>query len=405
MNSSGGSIGKKLTDHVPPAVVITDEAGIIRSANVPALVLFGYSVDELVGRSISSLMPEAVVDHRYFEKETSHATTTRVVVGTSKGGLRIKLRVAFSYMTSGDSSLVCAMMVEVADRCFFVTADQSGTILKVVGNSSLTTGYTSQSLLGMNVFALCPNGVAAKHASYMAGYKVGADSTVVGHVRSRELRHVLGYLVPISLSVHVIGSDPIVFSACITEIEKSTEAVLTANLSGRIVGVSSGSVVFFGFEENEFLEMEISVVVPGFVSKVGKCFVNCRHKDGSHFFAAADVTSIFEDDIRFWHVSLDRAQLGRVARQRSILGEYGDTLFCGDLLDWYEITKKVLGSGLFGEVKVATHRLTGVNVAIKTLRKKQYEDVGLLYPPREVDMLKKLHHPNILRFFHSVATD
>jgi serine/threonine protein kinase len=44
-------------------------------------------------------------------------------------------------------------------------------------------------------------------------------------------------------------------------------------------------------------------------------------------------------------------------------------------------------------------------VAIKTLKKKQYEDVCMPYPPRELDLLKKLCHPHIARLLHSISTD
>jgi serine/threonine protein kinase len=54
---------------------------------------------------------------------------------------------------------------------------------------------------------------------------------------------------------------------------------------------------------------------------------------------------------------------------------------------------------------VATHRLTGVPVAIKTLKKKQYLDANMPYPPRECDLMVRLKHPNIFRFFHSISTE
>ncbi len=59
----------------------------------------------------------------------------------------------------------------------------------------------------------------------------------------------------------------------------------------------------------------------------------------------------------------------------------------------------------FGLLKMATHRLTGVSVAIKTLKKKRYADAGMQYPPREIDLMIKLKHPKIFRFFHSIVTE
>jgi serine/threonine protein kinase len=101
---------------------------------------------------------------------------------------------------------------------------------------------------------------------------------------------------------------------------------------------------------------------------------------------------------------IHRVQPNIATRQRSII-QYEDPVCTSGALDWYEITKKVLGSGYFGEVKVAKHLLTGVYVAIKTLKKKQYADAGMQYPPKEVDLMLKLRHPNIFRFFHCVTSD
>ena len=54
------------------------------------------------------------------------------------------------------------------------------------------------------------------------------------------------------------------------------------------------------------------------------------------------------------------------------------------------------------KVRRATHRLTGQDVAIKTLRRKQYEQARMPYPPREVAVLETLNHPNVNRLLEKV---
>jgi serine/threonine protein kinase len=54
---------------------------------------------------------------------------------------------------------------------------------------------------------------------------------------------------------------------------------------------------------------------------------------------------------------------------------------------------------------MAIHRLTGEKVAIKTLRKKQYESVKMEFPPREVKVLKVLTHPYINQIYDTVVLD
>lgn len=68
-------------------------------------------------------------------------------------------------------------------------------------------------------------------------------------------------------------------------------------------------------------------------------------------------------------------------------------------------SREVLGTGLCGDVKIATHRLAGVQVAIKTLARKQYEESGLAYPPREVELMEHVNHPLCARLWHTIRSD
>eukprot|EP01102_Stenamoeba_stenopodia_P021818 TRINITY_DN8897_c0_g1_i1.p1 TRINITY_DN8897_c0_g1~~TRINITY_DN8897_c0_g1_i1.p1 ORF type:complete len:864 (+),score=230.40 TRINITY_DN8897_c0_g1_i1:212-2803(+) len=64
-----------------------------------------------------------------------------------------------------------------------------------------------------------------------------------------------------------------------------------------------------------------------------------------------------------------------------------------------------LGGGYFGKVKLAVHRFTGEKVAIKTLRKRQYDNIKMEYPPRELKLLMKLNHPNIYKLLDVVELE
>lgn len=61
------------------------------------------------------------------------------------------------------------------------------------------------------------------------------------------------------------------------------------------------------------------------------------------------------------------------------------------------ILGKTLGEGTFGKVRLGTHILTGEKVAVKVLEKskiKDKKDVERI--SREIKILKKLHHPNVV---------
>ncbi len=61
--------------------------------------------------------------------------------------------------------------------------------------------------------------------------------------------------------------------------------------------------------------------------------------------------------------------------------------------------EKTIGSGSFGDVQLCIHKLTGERVAVKTLRKKQYATLKMPFPPRELDIVKRLRHRYICRLW------
>lgn len=66
--------------------------------------------------------------------------------------------------------------------------------------------------------------------------------------------------------------------------------------------------------------------------------------------------------------------------------------------DFYTITD-TLGTGAFGVVKLAINKSTGVKRALKTLEKKKipHEEKQNMFC--EVNILRKLDHPNIVKLY------
>jgi 5'-AMP-activated protein kinase, catalytic alpha subunit len=70
------------------------------------------------------------------------------------------------------------------------------------------------------------------------------------------------------------------------------------------------------------------------------------------------------------------------------------------------ILGKTLGEGTFGKVRHGTHILTGEKVAVKVLEKskiKDKKDVERI--SREIKILKKLHHPNVVQIYEIIETE
>jgi Ca2+-binding EF-hand superfamily protein len=65
--------------------------------------------------------------------------------------------------------------------------------------------------------------------------------------------------------------------------------------------------------------------------------------------------------------------------------------------DFYDVSKKVLGKGKFGIVKLATHKKSGKEVAIKAVSKTEMSPEDLELQRNEIEILKVCQHPSIIR--------
>ena len=70
-----------------------------------------------------------------------------------------------------------------------------------------------------------------------------------------------------------------------------------------------------------------------------------------------------------------------------------------------DVIENLVGKGTFGDVKLATHVLTGEKGAIKILEKSRIsreEDFNRVV--REIQVLKMLNHPNIVKLLEVLDT-
>uniref|UniRef100_A0A3B4X0G9 non-specific serine/threonine protein kinase n=1 Tax=Seriola lalandi dorsalis TaxID=1841481 RepID=A0A3B4X0G9_SERLL len=70
----------------------------------------------------------------------------------------------------------------------------------------------------------------------------------------------------------------------------------------------------------------------------------------------------------------------------------------------YEI-ERTIGKGNFAVVKLATHIITKAKVAIKIVDKTQLDDENLKKIFREVQIMKLLKHPHIIRLYQVMETE
>lgn len=71
----------------------------------------------------------------------------------------------------------------------------------------------------------------------------------------------------------------------------------------------------------------------------------------------------------------------------------------GNIYNEYQLISPPLGKGSFGEVFKAIHIRTGLQRAVKTVSKSKLKVTDQKFLENEVENLKKLDHPNILKVY------
>ncbi|XP_012161815.1 serine/threonine-protein kinase par-1 isoform X3 [Ceratitis capitata] len=70
---------------------------------------------------------------------------------------------------------------------------------------------------------------------------------------------------------------------------------------------------------------------------------------------------------------------------------------------FYDI-ERTIGKGNFAVVKLARHRITKTEVAIKIIDKSQLDSINLQKVYREVEIMKRLNHPHIIKLYQVMET-
>src|SRR5437899_567840 len=110
-------------DAAPNAMIMVDSAGVISFANAPAATVFGYSLNELIGHHIETLIPERfrdrhVGDRKGFLSEPSSRAmgAGRDLFGRRKDGSEFPVEVGLSPIHTSQGFFVVASVIDITAR-------------------------------------------------------------------------------------------------------------------------------------------------------------------------------------------------------------------------------------------------------------------------------------------------
>jgi PAS domain S-box-containing protein len=114
---------RRAVDAAPDGIVVVDEAGTMVFINPMVEQLFGYGRDELVGRSVDLLLPEAVRGShvarraRYVEQPLTRPMGSGLDLrARRRSGAEFPVEISLSPVRSGGHTLVIAIVRDITDR-------------------------------------------------------------------------------------------------------------------------------------------------------------------------------------------------------------------------------------------------------------------------------------------------
>lgn len=114
---------RAVRDSIIDAIITIDEDGIIQTANAATEQLFGYSVDEVIGRNVSMLMPAPYHDEHDGYLRAYRATGRRKIIGIGRevtarrrDGSTFPVDLAVSEATVGHRRLFTGVLRDLSDR-------------------------------------------------------------------------------------------------------------------------------------------------------------------------------------------------------------------------------------------------------------------------------------------------
>lgn len=235
----------------PNALIMIDERGQMILVNRQAEKLFGYSRDELLGRTVEMLVPERFRSrHSFYRRDffaspsVRHMGAGRELFGLRKDGSEVAIEIGLNPIDTKDGLIVLSSIIDITARKSseqkfrlaveaspnaMVMVNHEGTIVLANSQAERLFGYGRSELLGANVEMLVPGQFRARHPKYREEFLEHPRARPMGAGRDLYGLRKDGTQIPVEIGLNPIEMEDGIYVLSsivdITERKRAEEAL------------------------------------------------------------------------------------------------------------------------------------------------------------------------------------
>jgi len=220
---------RRVVESAPSAMVMINAAGLIEMVNNQAERVFGYSRDELLGKSVEMLVPERFRGHHpslrsgFFAAPASRPMGAgRDLYGLRKDGSEFPVEIGLNPIETEDGMMVLSAIVDISARkrleerfrrvvesapSAMVMINAAGQIEMVNNQVERVFGYSRVELLGKSVEMLVPKRFRGHHPSLRSGFFAAPVSRPMGAGRDLYGLRKDGSEFPVEIGLNPIETE------------------------------------------------------------------------------------------------------------------------------------------------------------------------------------------------------